>query len=144
MLFIVPLFLFAAAPLRCTSLDRDTAYAFVKNVADDAVAYESIIKEHLCIDKTKPEVTAKKADLLTMQLKALREALKEGPWAIKTYLEIPAKEQNIQIDAKEKQHIYALTSGNKLICFIWVKDGKIASFSTMDKGGTRIFLEICK
>lgn len=132
-LLILPILLLAATPADSSQV----AYNFIKAVSNDAIGYDVIISEHLCVDKAQP------AELLIMQLKALRNELKEDPWVIKKYSDIPAKEQTLQIAGKDKQHIYALRSNGQLICFMLVSDGKIASFSTMDKGGSRIFLKIC-
>lgn len=138
--------------LFCTSLfskandsTLEKVRAFIRDLSDDKVGYEIIIKKHLCVidDQRREE----RINMLTQQLASLREQLniigKQSSCTIKNYKNISLKEQDVLIDENEERNIYSVASGGKFICFVWVKDGKIASFSTMNKGGKRVFLEIC-
>ena len=136
---IFSVFAFAA----CKAQNNNSALvkSFIQDLANDQIGYESIIKKHLCVDNT--EQQEKKIMLVTSQLRSLRLEFRGNSYMIENYQKLSAKDQNIQIEEKEKQNIYRLESKGKIICFIWVKDGKVVAFSTMRKGNMRFFLKIC-
>ena len=118
---------------------------FLKDVADDKGHFDAIIRDHICaIDDQKKE---ERLSLLRQQLASLREELRSlpagGSYSIKNYADLVSDKQDLLIEEGQKKNIYRIESNGTFICLVWVNEGKIASFSTMNKGDKRVFLKIC-
>lgn len=142
-LLSILLLLFAILAKANDTTNMNLAKSFVHAVSDERTDLGNVINKYLCIDKNDHDNRIK---LLIEQLNGFRQELRNNPtWTIENYQNLPLKDQSVQIDENEKRNVYALNWGNnKEACFIWIQEGKIVSFVTMNKGKVKFFLKNCR
>jgi len=127
--------------------DINEVKSFLNDVSNSSVSFENIIKKHLCIKAgMKDEERNEKLKWTTFQLSALRSEIQnDGQWEVVPYASLPQEKQSILIDEKEKPNIFVLQFKNKSqsSVFIWVSQGRIKSFTTINKGNAKIFVSFC-
>ncbi|MBE9599543.1 hypothetical protein [Pedobacter sp. MC2016-24] len=139
-------FIFFFASLGAKAYD-DTGLinAFIKSVSDPKVKTDDIISNYLCL--TEKNHDSEYYKLVVSQVELLRKDLANlqvEKFKILKYSEFPEAEKVILIDSTEYEYVYAVKNGKKTVVNLYVKNNKISSFVTMNKGKLKIFFILCK
>lgn len=111
--------------------------SFSIDVQDAKKNLSDVAKSHLC----SINIDSKSMKLTLLQLKDLRERIRDRKIKIQSFNQIPIDERNL--GNVLPGDVFRLLADDKFICFFLVKTNKINSFATMRKGSERIFLTLC-
>lgn len=115
---------------------------FITKVADRTIQVRSILDSTLCSDKL--PLPEEKAKLLAMQIEQLRQDLhKVRQWKIAKYDPQDPVDKTLLLGKINVNDVFKIQSPEKLMCYIWIKNNKVASFSTMNKGNKKMFIFLC-
>lgn len=119
--------------------------AFIKSISDSHIKPDLIISKYLCMEEK--DRNSEYYKLVISQLESVRKEFKNSPLeALKTlkYNDLPNVEKVIIMETTERENTYVIKRGTKTILSLLVKDNKINSFVTMNKGENKIFFKLCK
>lgn len=138
------MFIFAAIGVKAND-DTRLINTFIKSLSDAKIKTDDIIANYLCL--TEKNHDSEYYKLVVSQVELLRKDLAKLPLEklkILNYNQFPKSEKVILIDSTEHEYVYALKNEKKTVVNLYVKNNKISSFVTMNKGKLKIFFMLCK
>lgn len=144
-LIVLPFLMLATTTQAQTS--KPLILNFLKTLQNPQPPLSSIKTTYLCTDTEKIPPGTEGFTALNDQLQALRDSLQAkdlADFTILRYNQLPETEQDIRFTNKaQEQYIYRVKYKQQAFLSVLVKDDRIYSFTTLNKGGTRIFILYC-
>ncbi|MES2377146.1 MAG: hypothetical protein V4553_11235 [Bacteroidota bacterium] len=142
---VLCVFLLAPQTTKAQTGKREFIEAFLTDVINVNITGETLMKKYMCAPN-KDTQQALDLELYRLRMKMLGQSKKvtnHFEAYLKPYRELPEEEQDILIDAKDKDNIFSFKGEQGIAVLILIKDGKIASFTIVKKGNTRVFTTYC-
>lgn len=118
---------------------------FIKYISDSHVKPDLIISKYLCMEEK--DHNSEYYKVVVSQLESVRKKFKNShieTLKVLKYNDLPDAEKVIIMETNERENIYVIKRGTQTILSLLVKDNKINSFVTMNKGKNKIFFKLCK
>jgi hypothetical protein len=128
----------------CTCQDEKSNTLITKFIGDlggDQTSLDQVIIKYLAVEVRDGEAI----DFVKIHLQFAREELKREAIAaselqILKYKDASEKYKNISINDEQSNNTYLVFFRNQFLMPVLIRNGKIHSFATIDKGGKRFFL----
>jgi hypothetical protein len=124
---------------------QELVEAFLKDVINVNITGETLMKKYMCA-ANKDTQQALDLELYRLRMKMLGQSKRItnhfGEY-LKPYAELAEKEQDVLVDTIDKDSVFGFKGEQGIAFLILIKEGKIASFTTVKKGNTRVFINYC-
>jgi hypothetical protein len=144
------LLLVSIQPARAQTWKQEVVESFFKDLVDVDIPIENVIGQHMVIDTPaqKDSKARERHEFLSQQVYRLRMMMlgqskkitNNFGNAIVAYNDLPENEHNIMIDARRGANIFRFKGEQGILLNILISGDRIASFTTMNKGGKQVFL----
>lgn len=117
---------------------------FIKSLSNPKIKTDVIISDYLCL--TEKNHDSEYYQVVVTQLELLRKELAKLPvqkLKILKYNEFPESEKVFILDSTEHKYVYAVKNEKKTVVNLYLKDDKINSFVTINKGTVKNFFILC-
>lgn len=129
----------------CKSHDKnvDTIQFFLIDLKKSPINYTYLVNRYTIVNTHKDSI--KRVEWVKLNLTMLHNYLVTVPddkLIIKPYKDLSLKDQTFFSDNKELDKTYGVVIDKKPVNYILIRENKIAAVMAMNKGGTRVFLEL--
>ncbi|MDQ1086802.1 hypothetical protein [Siphonobacter sp. SORGH_AS_1065] len=127
------------------SNEREMAVSFVIAIHEANFNKQEILEAYFSNGTNKEDdiIQIKRKELIGMVLESVHQKI--APKDLRTFQYVPyeklhKEEKNLLHKQKYNERVFCVKSNNETLLNLLIKDKKILSFITMDKGGTRFWV----
>ncbi|MBC7401008.1 MAG: hypothetical protein H7289_13790 [Mucilaginibacter sp.] len=145
--------MFCVQSVNAQGVKQELVEAFLKDAIDMKIPDEQLIKKYMCNDLPIPKDEKARGahEFFTQQVYRFRMMLLGQSKkitdnfgnAITAYKNLPENERNVMIEEKDEDNVFRFKGEQNLVFNILVSNGRILTFTTMNKGDRWVFLMLC-
>jgi len=135
--------IFVFIPVSCCSQQSKSQIRlsenFINSVLRNKMTTDDVIEKFILVDKT----SERKIKFAHQQIQYLREEIEKRNVTeskLKYFSYAKSGYSDLLISESEAQYVVIIRNGDERFATILLQEGKIKSFTTMNKGGKRIFI----